>query len=349
VATTLPPRNFLLADAASYLERQEITLRAWPRRFLAVVIAVVVWLASAIGGVVAIGLVMPRADTVAAGIAALIVVIIASLGSFWLKTALTRWGSVNFSASGIRFKSGGTEVYCPWALFTEPGQPDIQFSSSFSLGPKPVAVLLPVASAHVPMVTASRNGSVIAYGTEIKARHVRFPSAREIILKQLGGQGDWKDLAPLLLEVGRARARSGDARTLLAGAAGVDASRAADLGLQCPKCWSRSVSPHGNPSILDGKTGYQCNNCRLRMAPMRSRIALWSLFGIAVLLAVATLILFGLLFLIVGGREHGFQRIHLELLVWFLFCMSCVVVAIVELRKPVPIRVHGGDSGREHR
>ncbi|MGO9471249.1 MAG: hypothetical protein ACLQVF_44735 [Isosphaeraceae bacterium] len=341
MATTLPPRNFLLADAAGYLKREEITIRAWPRRGLAILLAVVVWLALAIGGVVSIGLLIAQADSVAGGVAALIVVIIASLASYWLKRFLTRWGYVNFSVSGVRFQSGGMEVFCPWALFAEPGQPDIQYSSSFSLSPKPVAVVLPVASAHVPMVTASRNGSVIAYGTDIKTRHVRFLSSREIILKQLGGQGDWKYVAPILLDLGRALARSRDAGTLAAGAVG--ASPPAALGLRCPKCWSRSLSPYGNPSILDGKTAYQCNNCQIRMAPLRSRVAIWSLLGLAILLAVATLTLFGFLFVASGGREHGVQKIHLTLLVWFLFCMLCVVMAIVELRKPIPMKDVGGN------
>jgi hypothetical protein len=34
------------------------------------------------------------------------------------------------------------------------------------------------------------------------------------------------------------------------------------------------VSRRGNTSILDGNTGYESNNCRLRMAPLRSRVAI---------------------------------------------------------------------------
>jgi hypothetical protein len=45
-----------------------------------------------------------------------------------------------------------------------------------------------------------------------------------------------------------------------------------------------------------------------------------------------------LLLLFVGGPEKGARKIRLTLLVWFLFCVSCVVAAIVELRQPVPTR-----------
>jgi hypothetical protein len=336
VASALPERDILLADPAGYLTGREITVRAWPRRGLAILVAVAFWIASAIGGVLLVGLVMPRADSVASGVTALVVVIVASVAAYSLKRFLTRWGAVTFGLSGVRFLSGGIEVFCPWALFTEPGQADFEYSSSFSLSPKPVSVRLPVASASVPMVTASRNTLVIAYGTEIKTRHVRFGSPREMLLTRLGGQEDWKQLALLLLDLARALGKSRDPGRLVGGLA--DLARSAELGLRCPKCGSRFVSRRGSPSILDGKTGYQCNNCRLRMAPLRSRVAIWSLLGIAVLLTMATLTLFGLLFFSVGGLEKGVQKIHLTLLVWFLFCVSSVVAAIVELRKPVPIK-----------
>jgi hypothetical protein len=161
-----------------------------------------------------------------------------------------------------------------------------------------------------------------------------------MLLTRLGGQEDWKHLVVLLLDLGRALGKSRDPNRLVGGLA--DLARTAELGLRCPKCGSRFVSRRGNPSILDGKTGYQCNNCRLQMAPLRSRVALWSLLGIAVLLSVATLALFALLFVSVGGLEKGIQRIHLTLLVWFLFCVSSVVAAIIELRKPVPIKDGSG-------
>jgi hypothetical protein len=334
--SALPDRDILLADPARYLTGREIPIRAWPRRGLANLVAIVFWIAGAIGGVLLVGLMKPRADSVAAGVAALAVVVITSLASCFLKRFLTRWGAVTFGLSGVKFQSGGMEVFCPWALFTEPGQADFEYSSSFSLRPKPVSVRLPVASASVPMVTASRNTSIIAYGTEIKTRHVQFRSPREIVLKRLGGQEDWKQLVVLLLDLGRALGKPRDPGRLVGGLA--DLARSAELGLRCPKCGSRFVSRRGNPSILDGKTGYQCNNCRLRMAPLRSRVAIWSLLGIAALLAVATLTLFGFLFVSAGGLEKGLQEIHLTLLVWFLFCMSSVVAGIVELRKPIPIK-----------
>jgi hypothetical protein len=340
VASALPERDILLADPAGYLTGREIQIRAWPRGGLAVLVAVVFWIACAIGGVLLVGLMMPRADSVEAGVAALVVVIIASLAAYLLKRFLTRWGAVTFGLSGVRFQSGGTEVFCPWALFTEPGQADFEYSSSFSLSPKPVSVRLPVAGASVPMVTASRNTSVIAYGTEIKTRHVRFRSPREIVLMRLSGQEDWKNVVVLLLDLGRALGKSRDPGRLVGGL--VDLARTAELGLRCPKCGSKFVSRRGSPSILDGKTGYQCNNCRLRMAPLRSRVAIWSLLVIALLLAVATLTLFGMLFVFAGGLEKGVQKIHLTLLVWFLFCMSSVVAAIVELRKPTPIKDFSG-------
>ena len=290
MASSLPPPDAVLADPAGYLRRQQITIRAWPRQGVAVLIAVVAWVAIGIGGIATTGALVPHANEVTSLVAALVVVLISSVASYWLGRSLTRFGSVILNDSGARFTSGGTEVFCPWALFSQAGQPDIQLSSSFSMRPMPVAVVLPVASAHVPMVTASRNGSIFAYGTDIRVRHVRFYSPHEIVLKRPRRQDEWNDLAPLLLDLGRALGRERDAGTFARGV--VDESRTANLGLSCPKCGSHSVSHRGNPSILDGRTGYQCNNCRLRMAPLRSRVAMWSLLAIASSLAVATLILF---------------------------------------------------------
>jgi hypothetical protein len=301
-----------------------------------VLIAIVAWLAIAIGGMVTLGLLLPRADDVTALVAAAIVMLVASAVSYVLGRSLSRRGCAILGISGARFTSGGIEVFCPWPLFSEPGHPDIQLSSSFSLRPLPSAVVLPVASALVPRVTASRNGSIIASGMDIKARHARFNSPHEMILKRLGGRDEWNDLAPLLLDLGRALGRKREAFAVPEAA--VSPPRQDGLGLTCPKCGSRAVSPRRNPSILDGKTGYQCDNCRLRMAPLRSRVAIWSLLATAVALAVATLIHFALLFLYAGGPEKGARRIQLTLLVWFLFCVSCVVAAIVELLKPVPTR-----------
>jgi hypothetical protein len=340
VSTSRPARDALLADPAGYLTRHEITFRAWPRRRAAVLVAVVAWIAIAIGGMLAIAVFLPGATEVVSIVVALFAMLIASLVSYLIVRSFSRWGAVILSVSGARFQSGAIEVFCPWALFSAPGQPAIQLNSSFSLHPVPVAVVLPVASALVPLMTASKTGSVIAYGTEIKTWHVRFRSPHEIILKCLGGQEEWKDLAPLLLELGRSLGR-----TRVAGAGAKAAARlprAEDLGLRCPKCGSRAVSRRGKPSILDGKTGYQCINCGLQMAPLRSRCAIWSLLAIAIALAVATLILFALLLSFAGGPEKRVQEIHLTihltLLVWFLFCMSCVIAAIIELRRAVPAK-----------
>jgi len=47
---------------------------------------------------------------------------------------------------------------------------------------------------------------------------------------------------------------------------------------------------------------------------------------------------------LIGARDRR-HIIHLTVLVWFLFCIACVFAAIAELRKPVPIKDDGKDSG----
>ena len=335
----LPDCDALLADPANFLGHREIAVRAWPRRHAAFLLAVLFWLAFTFGSAATLGRYLPNLGPASATVAALIVVVVASLGSYCLGRFLTRWGSVVISIGGARFVSRRTEVLCPWALFAAPGQPDLRLDSSFALRPQLVAVVLPVASDLVPSVVASRRGFVLAYGMEIKTRHVRFVSPDEIMLMRLGGQVEWKDLARILLDVGRSLTKAQH----IGPSAGrvADRPRGHSLVLKCPKCASRDVVRAGKPSLLDGQTGYQCKNCRLRMASLRSRRARLGLMMIAISLAIVTSALFGLLFLVIGGRENQGREIHVIVISWLVSACTCICTGIAELHKPMPIKDAG--------
>ena len=121
------------------------------------------------------------------------------------------------------------------------------------------------------------------------------------------------------------------------------------LVLKCPTCALRDVVRAGEPSLLDGQIGYQCKNCRLRMAPLRSRRARLGLMIIAISLAVVTSALFGLLFLVIGGRENQGGEIHVIVISWLFSACTCVSAGIAELHKPMPIKDAGADIPRRGR
>jgi hypothetical protein len=109
-------------------------------------------------------------------------------------------------------------------------------------------------------------------------------------------------------------------------------------GYRCPRCNSTHIGPYGNPSPLDGKRGLQCQACQLKMAPARSRSVLWILLLIAVVAACGTL---GAFFFLL---EVGIASVFC--LAGFFFCLICILVGIIELRKPVPIQ--GNHSPNHH-
>jgi hypothetical protein len=176
---------------------------------------------------------------------------------------------------------------------------------------------------------------------EIKARHVRFISHNEILLMRLGGQAEWKDLARILLDVGRSLGRPQHIGPVAGRVA--NRPREQSLVLKCPKCASRDVVSTGKPSLLDGQIGYQCKNCRIRMAPLRSRRARLGLMMIAISLAVVASALFGLLFLVIGARENQGWEIHVNVIGWLVSVCTFVSAGIAELHKPMPIKDSGAN------
>jgi hypothetical protein len=79
--------------------------------------------------------------------------------------------------AGVRFIEGGIEVFCPWPLFSAPGQPVIHSAHGRN------RLELPVAAAAVPRVEVRRHDLVGAQGLAVKTRQLYFRSPREAVLR----------------------------------------------------------------------------------------------------------------------------------------------------------------------
>jgi hypothetical protein len=115
-----------------------------------------------------------------------------------------RGGFCVLNAAGVRLIRGSIEVFCPWSLFSAPGQPFIHAL------PGRNRLELPVSAASVPLVEARRDDLAIAQGIAVKAHQLYFRSSREVILRNLY-QVKPDDMAWLLLHLGHSLGLSGPA------------------------------------------------------------------------------------------------------------------------------------------
>ncbi len=104
------------------------------------------------------------------------------------------------------------------------------------------------------------------------------------------------------------------------------------MTLRCVGCGSDKLIEHGAPSKLDGKKSFKCESCNLEHGPLRSRAVLWFLF------VISSLVCFGcsaywLYDHILGERKSTFAPAYISVVF-----AAFVGAAIVELRKPVPLR-----------
>lgn len=183
----------LLVDPADYFRYQELSIGPWRRWGSGLSLALLLWF----GLFVFMGLsaleVNPPDPVKHFLIAALL---LSGPLCFWAAMHWLRGGSCVLDAAGARFVHRGVEVFCPWSLFSGPGQAIIHSHRGRN------RMELPVAAEAVPLVEARRNDVAFAYGMTIKTRQLRFRSADEAILKDLYRVKP-DELAWLLLHLGR--------------------------------------------------------------------------------------------------------------------------------------------------
>jgi hypothetical protein len=192
----VPDLDHLLADPADYFRYQEVTIGPWRRWAGGIGLGILLWLGlMAISGII-LGLTggNPAGPVGQFRYAVLVIVlppVCLLLGMYWM-----RGGSCVLNAAGARLLHGGIEVFCPWSLFSAPGQPiihPIDGRNQFEL---------PVTAAAVPLVEARGHDLIIAQGMAIKTRQLHFRSPQEVSLRSLYRVKP-DELAWLLLQLGR--------------------------------------------------------------------------------------------------------------------------------------------------
>ena len=118
--------------------------------------------------------------------------------SIWLGWSLwTRGHALILHADGLEVKYHDTSVWCPWALFNASGTPHVpEVDSPFT------GLILPVAPDAVPFIELRASESVLAHGTQVKARQLILSGDDEIVLT---GRYEVaaKDLGDLILHLGQ--------------------------------------------------------------------------------------------------------------------------------------------------
>lgn len=109
-------------------------------------------------------------------------------------------------------------------------------------------------------------------------------------------------------------------------------SRGDGTRLFCPRCGSDRVVEFGAKSQLDGKMPHKCEACNLEMGPLRSRLVLWLLTAISLVIAVGTLAFFAY------DRLAGEGKASLGLLLAPGVFGAFAVAGFREMQKPVPRR-----------
>jgi hypothetical protein len=101
---------------------------------------------------------------------------------------------VVLASKGVSFRRGGSEVFCPWALFNVSGNLFVQSSERLTL---------PVNAAAIPYIEQRQHGAVIAHGAEIHSPLLRLHEGRQVGIPW-GFHANPTQLGELLLHLGRA-------------------------------------------------------------------------------------------------------------------------------------------------
>jgi hypothetical protein len=191
----------LRADPATYLSQHEVTIG--PRRRWIYATGCAFMLAFALQFLLFLVFVQtmeppprggPRPWDRIALLGLLLLVILGVSLMLWLW--LLKGGTCVVEASGVRFIKGDSEVFCPWALFTAPGQAvfnDLHGRNQLEL---------PIAPEAIDRVAAKTNFAVVAEGMDVKTSYCRFRSGRELILANIY-RLEPRELGELLLLLGR--------------------------------------------------------------------------------------------------------------------------------------------------
>ena len=117
--------------------------------------------------------------------------------SIWLGGSLwARGHSLILHSDGVEVKYFNLSVWCPWALFHAEGVPHVPEDVSPLSG-----LILPVAADAVPYIELRRDESVLAHGTQVRARQFTIVGEDEVVLTGLYEVAS-KDLGDLLLHIG---------------------------------------------------------------------------------------------------------------------------------------------------
>jgi hypothetical protein len=128
---------------------------------------------------------------------------------------LVRGGHAVLTVEGVHFQYRGREVFCPWSLFHAPGVPLIHPVDGHN------RFELPIAPAAVPRVELRRHGYAVAQGLQVKARHFRFRSVNEAVLKNIYRARE-EEFAYLLQHLGRALGASSPDQAAVPGPEALD-------------------------------------------------------------------------------------------------------------------------------
>ena len=101
-------------------------------------------------------------------------------------------------ADGIRFRLRNTAVWCPWSLFSSPGQAFVRRAGWFD-----TEITLPILYESVRLVVYERDGRVIHKGHHVLSEQFAFLSDHEACVPSVYAMRP-QDLGDLLLHLGRA-------------------------------------------------------------------------------------------------------------------------------------------------
>lgn len=164
LAEVIPDLSELLADPAAYLSQKEVRIGKHKPPLIAFALALFLVLVFAFivsqEGVAQVG--AQRGSWVMAGGCLLFVGVL--LYWAWPVHCL-----LVLNQAGVELQYRDITVWCPWAVFNEPGEAIITGTDDFYR-----SIVLPISLAAVPLIEQRREGRVVASGDQVAAKQFAF-------------------------------------------------------------------------------------------------------------------------------------------------------------------------------
>lgn len=122
----------------------------------------------------------------------LICVVLGPVGWIWFMIRKVRGGTMTLTEKGVNLTYRGTEVFCPWELFSQPG--DARRTHRHR-------VRIPVRSSVVDQVYVKKEGDIVAEGFEVKTKQFWFRDHATAVFCDIYVV-DVSELVPFLYELG---------------------------------------------------------------------------------------------------------------------------------------------------